>query len=106
MWMEIQKNTDEVLTVRNQFYKNFQESDQNLLKDERTLFDWSCKQCYIALGNMLTAAAMIEIDSCPIEGFHKKELEQILENDLNVNLNQYGLAYMVCFGYRQAVTEC
>ena len=96
----IQKNPEDVLATRSQFYKNFQESDFGLLNDDRAMFDWACKQCYIALGNMMTAAAMIAIDSCPIEGFQKKELEQVLENDFNLNLSHYGLAYLLCFGYR------
>jgi nitroreductase len=96
----IQKNSDEVLAVRGEFYKNFQISDQDMVNDERALFDWACKQCYIALGNSMTAAAMVGIDSCPIEGFHKKKLEQVLEQNFKVNLDHFGLVYMVCFGYR------
>jgi len=96
----IQKTPEEMLIKRSQFYKNFQESDFDLLNDDRAIFDWACKQCYIALGNMMTAAAMIGIDSCPIEGFQRKELEQILESDFNVNLSHYGFAYMLCFGFR------
>ena len=31
---------------------------------------WSgLKQTYIALGNMMTSAALLNIDSCPMEGF-------------------------------------
>ena len=30
---------------------------------------WASKQSYIALGNLLTAAATLGIDTCPIEGF-------------------------------------
>ena len=31
----------------------------------RSLFDWTAKQTYIALGNMMTSASMIGIDSLP-----------------------------------------
>jgi nitroreductase len=48
----------------------FQERDFDLDTDKK-LFDWSSKQTYIALGNMITAAALTGIDSCPIEGFHQ-----------------------------------
>ena len=96
----IQKTPEDMLVKRSQFYKNFQETGFDLLNNDRAMFDWACKQCYIALGNMMTAAAMIGIDSCPIEGFQRKELEQILDGDFNVNLSHYGLAYMLCFGYR------
>src|SRR5690606_25278261 len=30
---------------------------------------WAAKQTYIALGNLLSAAADLKIDSCPMEGF-------------------------------------
>ncbi|EOS53496.1 hypothetical protein C812_04047 [Paenibacillus barengoltzii G22] len=52
-------------------YKTFQESDFRLLESDRAMFDWACKQAYIALDNMLTAAALIGVDSCPIEGFDR-----------------------------------
>lgn len=43
------------------------------------LYAWASKQCYIALGNMLTAAAAQEVDSCPIEGFSKSGVEKVLD---------------------------
>ena len=97
---DIQKNTSEVLEVRSRLLKQFQESDFALLENERALFDWSCKQTYIALGNMLTSAAMIGIDSCPIEGFQKKEVEGVVAQYCEVDLEKYGISYMVTFGYR------
>ncbi len=65
------------------------------------MFDWASKQSYIALGNMLTAAAMIGIDSCPIEGFIKEKAEVLLREKLGVDTEKYGLSYMVAFGYRK-----
>jgi nitroreductase len=97
---EIQQNTDELLEKRRQIFKKFQETDFSLLENDRTLFDWSCKQTYIAMGNMMTAAAMIGIDSCPIEGFQKKEVEQVLVRSCDMDLEKHGVSYMVAFGYR------
>lgn len=96
----VQKNPEDIIAKRSQFYKNFQESDFDLMDNERALFDWSCKQSYIALGNSMTSAALIGIDSCPIEGFQRKEVEQILAGNFDVDLTKYGLSYMVSFGYR------
>lgn len=59
-------------------YKDFQENDMQTLNDERALFDWCSKQTYIALGNMMTGAAMAGIDSCPIEGFNYAEMNRVL----------------------------
>lgn len=97
---DIQKNTDEMCALRSKALQKFQESDFALLDSDRALFDWSCKQTYIALGNLLTSAAMIGIDSCPIEGFQKKEVEEVLASSCNIDLEKYGISYMVTFGYR------
>lgn len=57
---------------------------------------WSAKQCYLAAANMMTAAAYIGIDSCPMEGFDLDALESILP----IDRKKYGVALMVPFGYR------
>ncbi len=45
--------------------------------DEKTLA-WTSRQTYIAMANMITAAAVKGIDSCPIEGFEKENVEKVL----------------------------
>lgn len=47
--------------------------------DENML--WATKQAYIALGNLLTAAAAMDIDTCPIEGFIPSQYTEILGLD-------------------------
>ncbi|MDU8925193.1 NAD(P)H-dependent oxidoreductase [Pasteurellaceae bacterium LIM206] len=81
-------------------YKSFQTDDIKVLESERALFDWCCKQTYIALGNMMTGAAMIGIDSCPIEGFNYDEVNRILAEEGVFDANEYGVSCMVTFGYR------
>lgn len=97
---EVQHHPDEIANMRLGFYKQFQQSDFDLT-NERKLFDWASKQCYIPLANMMTVAAMRGIDSCPIEGFKQKETDALLAEQFGVNLQEYGLAYMVAFGYRK-----
>ena len=63
--------------------------------DEKTLA-WTSKQTYIAMANMMTAAAVKGIDSCPIEGFEKENVEKVL----NLNTKEYQLSVIVPFGYR------
>lgn len=63
--------------------------------DEHT-YSWTARQCYIAAGNMMTAAAIKGVDSCPIEGFEKENLEKILELDTR----KYQVAMVLPFGYR------
>ncbi|MFN2747827.1 MULTISPECIES: NAD(P)H-dependent oxidoreductase [Bacillus] len=78
----------------------FQESDFHLLESDRAMFDWVSKQTYIALGNMMTAAAMIGIDSCPIEGFDYDQVHDILEKEGLLEDGKFDVSVMVAFGYR------
>ncbi|MGA8853313.1 MAG: NAD(P)H-dependent oxidoreductase [Christiangramia sp.] len=39
---------------------------------------WAAKQAYIALGNLLSAAATMKIDTCPMEGFDAAKFDEIL----------------------------
>lgn len=41
--------------------------------------EWSVKQAYIALGNLITVCAIEQIDSCPMEGFIPKAYDDILD---------------------------
>jgi len=39
---------------------------------------WSANQLYIALGNFMTCAALLEVDTCPMEGIQPAEYDRIL----------------------------
>ena len=69
--------------------------EQTLSSDEN-IYHWTAKQSYIALGNMMTAAAFIGIDSCPIEGFDKDKVEELLSLDTS----KWQVSVLVPFGYR------
>lgn len=82
-------------------YTNFAVNDFKNFESERAAFDWSCKQAYIVLGNMLTMAAYAGIDSCPLEGFQPAEMNKLLgEEEKLFDLGHYGVAVMAAFGYR------
>ena len=49
----------------------------------------------------MTAAALVGIDSCPIEGFHQENVEQLLAEKFDIDTTKYGISYMVAFGYRK-----
>ncbi len=97
---DIQRLPPEIVERKGAVYRQFQEKDFDL-DDARKLLDWAGKQCYIALGNMMTAAAAIGIDSCPVEGFNQAETERILADAGVLDSERYGLAVMVAFGYRK-----
>ena len=60
-------------------------------------YAWSAKQCYIGLANMMTTAASMGIDSCPMEGFEKDRVEALLE----IDTGKFEVAVLVAFGYRE-----
>jgi nitroreductase len=57
---------------------------------------WAELQIYIALGVILTTAAVEKIDTCPMEGFDRKKFDAILK------LDEMGLESVVCvaLGFR------
>ncbi|MBW1606354.1 NAD(P)H-dependent oxidoreductase [Lactobacillus sp. Sy-1] len=83
---------------------SFQENDFKL-NTARELFDWTSKQTYIPLANMMTTAAALDIDSCPIEGFNRANIDRILADHDVIDPEKWGTSVMVSFGYRdQAIT--
>lgn len=59
-------------------YKGFMVGD--LVKGPRHAFihEWAARQTYIALGNLMTAAAMLGVDACPFEGIEPAKYDEIL----------------------------
>ena len=72
----------------------------NLLGSEASarIPQWTARQAYIALGNLLTCAALLGVDACPMEGFVPAEFDKVL------GLTEQGYAAVVCcaLGYRSA----
>jgi len=62
------------------------------------LHDWAARQTYIAMGQLMTAAAVLGIDTCPMEGFVPAKVDELL------GLGEQGLtAAVLCpAGYRSA----
>lgn len=83
-----------------QKYGRFQQEDIAILDSERSLFDWACKQSYIALANMMTGAALLGIDSCPVEGFNYAQANRILAEQGLFDPAEWGISVMATFGYR------
>jgi len=78
-----------------QGYSDFMKSKLMPLS-ESAKATWTARQTYIALGNLLSAAADLKIDSCPMEGFDNAQFNEIL------GLTKKGLnaAVLVAVGYR------
>lgn len=61
------------------FYKDMMASD--ILNGPRSEWvrEWAARQVYIALGNFMTAAALLGVDTCPMEGFDPAKYDEILD---------------------------
>ena len=67
----------------------------------RAATDWAKKQTYIALGQLMLSAALLGIDTCPMEGFAPDKYDEIL------GLQSHGLTTSVAcpLGYRAAADK-
>lgn len=97
---EVQNLPEDVANQRKSAFESFEKNDFNLFESDRAIFDWASKQTYIALANMLTASAFLQIDSCPIEGFNIEKVEEILKNEGILDTEHFGVSVMASFGYR------
>ena len=59
---------------------------------------WAAKQTYIALGVFLSAAAMMGVDACPMEGFQADQYDEIL----GLKARGLGSVVIATAGYRSA----
>ncbi|KQN97717.1 NAD(P)H-dependent oxidoreductase [Paenibacillus sp. Leaf72] len=98
MMQDIQHMPEDIARFVSSIYKTFTETE--LQDDDQLIFEWACKQSYIAIGNMMTAAAQIGIDSCPIEGIDREKVAAIFEEEGIIHNNEFGVACLVAFGYR------
>ncbi|KRN04764.1 NAD(P)H-dependent oxidoreductase [Holzapfeliella floricola] len=78
---------------------SFQRNDFKL-DNAHDLYHWAAKQTYITLANMMTTAAFLDIDSCPIEGFDIDKVEDYLSQKGILDREKFGVSLMAGFGYR------
>lgn len=74
------KNASETRAIPSeslQGYADFMKANITALSED-TRNNWTAKQTYLALGNLLNAAAELKIDVTPMEGFVPAEVNEIL----------------------------
>ena len=59
---------------------------------------WMARQVYIALGEFITAAALLGVDTCPMEGIEAPKFDEIL----GLTAMVYGALCACAAGYRAA----
>ena len=65
-------------------------------KNNQEIFNWAEKQSYIVLANLIYAAALENIDTCPMEGFR----QDIMDDILNINTETEQATVALALGYR------
>jgi nitroreductase len=60
--------------------------------------EWAARQSYIALGNLMTAAAILGVDTCPMEGISPADYDKILK----LESTGYKTVVACALGYRSA----
>lgn len=75
--------------------------DTRFNNDEGAILNYSCLQTYLAAANMMTVAAMENIDSCPIGGYDQQAVENLLVSRGLLDKDHFYLTLMIAFGYRK-----
>lgn len=99
-YIELSERIKELETGTLEGYANLMKNALlNLPQDAKA--GWTSRQTYIALGNLLSAAAAHKIDACPMEGFDAATFDEIL------GLTEQNLHAVVvaAVGYRSAEDE-
>ncbi|KQT15554.1 NAD(P)H-dependent oxidoreductase [Chryseobacterium sp. Leaf404] len=65
-------------------------------QEHQDILNWAEKQSYIVLANLMYAAAIENIDTCPMEGFRQELIEKIL----NIDSENEKVTVTLALGYR------
>jgi len=63
--------------------------------------EWATRQAYIALGNLMTSAAVLGVDACPLEGLEPAKYDEIL----GLAPTGYATVVACALGYRAATDK-
>jgi nitroreductase len=63
--------------------------------------EWAARQTYIALGNLMTCAAVLGVDACPMEGIDPAEYDKVLK----LEGTGYKTVVACALGYRAAADK-
>ena len=78
------------------FYREMMQKDLIDGPRSQAIERWASNQVYIALGTFMTAAALLGVDTCPIEGFSPADYDRIL----GLESSPYRSCVVCAAGYR------
>ena len=89
---EVRGITTESMTA----YRNLMVGD--VIDGSRSLIvnEWATRQAYIALGNFMTSAALLGVDTCPMEGIEPANYDRLL----GLSSKGYATVVACAAGYR------
>jgi nitroreductase len=96
------KNYLELMSeVRNEPLSNYEKFGENMQKtftnlSETATSEWTIRQAYIALGQVMHTCANLRIDATPMEGFDKAAFDKAL----NLTSNNLQSVLLLALGYR------
>jgi len=80
------------------FYREMMQKDLIDGPRSQQITRWASNQVYIALGTFMTTAALLGVDTCPIEGFSPPDYDRIL----GLEISPYRSCVVCAAGYRDA----
>jgi nitroreductase/dihydropteridine reductase len=94
-YLHLLSKTQDIDINKLQGYGDFMKNKINEMSETESA-NWTARQTYLALGNLINACAELKIDACPIEGFEPEKYNQIL------GLSEQGLnaEVLATIGYR------
>jgi nitroreductase len=102
---DVEHFVDRIVEVRNtpresmKDYENTMKGSAKKAVADGTIETWNSRQAYLALGFLLETAAVLNIDTCPMEGFNPAEVNRIL------GLEDYSAVVLCPVGYRNAKND-
>lgn len=101
---DVEKLIDRIVEVRGTKREDLEAMKGMIVNSQRGAIEsgyinqWSARQCYIALGTLLTSAAVLGIDACPMEGFVSAEFDKVL----GIDKDGYQSVVVCAVGYRDS----
>lgn len=93
-----QKHAEAVSAARGADLEKTRQRTLDLLINRKDMPAWAARQCYIAMGCFMTAAAVMGIDTCPMEGIEKEKYDEIL----GLQGTEFSTVAALAAGYRAA----
>lgn len=82
------------------FKERMKSLEEARFENDKDIESYSLNQVYIAVGNMMTVAAMLGIDSCAIGGINKDAVEKMLIDRGVLDTDKFNISLCIAFGYR------